>query len=375
MYIIKYYKALPFERILFYSCLLVSLLVVVSNVTNPTLDGPAHLYNAQIINYLIHGNKFISNYYTLNKVPVANLTDHYLLALFLNFFSWQAAEKIIDILYLLSFSLLFRMLIRQWNSSNIGLSIFAIPFSFSYMYYIGFYNFCLSFPLLFGIIIYYRKHFSDIGHVPSLKKYSILCLLFTLIYFTNGLAFLFVGLVLVSYEIFLLIPLFSTKISIEKRVVLKRLLFFFLVGVPGLLFFIVFLHKVPVHSGKGSLSFSELMHWIYITRPLFAYALTEYKYPQCFFYLITVALLIAIYYRVKKKDKIAFNSSDVLLFLSVITLFIYLITADDASVGMMSVRLCYFFFIFLLLWIASQQGSKIVTWIISVLAIAFISPY
>jgi hypothetical protein len=198
---IKRFQAIKLEGVFFYSCLIASLLVVIFNPSNPTIDGPSHLYNTRVINYLISGNGFLSDYYSLNKIPVPNLTDHYLPALFMSIFKWQTAEKLLQVIYLLGFSLLFRALIRQWKEANIGLSIFAIPFSFSIFYYSGFYNACLSFPFLFGTFIYYQKHFSGEDNKPSPKKYVVLCLLITLIYFTNGLAFLFAWLGLFLFEL------------------------------------------------------------------------------------------------------------------------------------------------------------------------------
>jgi hypothetical protein len=363
---IKRVPFILFENILFYTCLAVSLLVVIWNSTNPTLDGPAHLYNAHTINYIAGGNEFIRQFYTLNKIPAANLTDHYLLALFMSVFSWEASEKLLVILYLLSFSILFRKLIRQWNQSNTGISIFAIPFSFSFLYYIGFYNFCLSFPLLFLVIIYYRKRFTGEGNKPSLKNYSILCLLATLIYFTNGLAFMFAGLAL----LLLAVPGFYSN----RQINFQKLMSFSLVWFPGAVCFLIFIIKIPMETNPGIVPFKELMRWIYCARPLSVYTGDEDNYTRYISLLISIVLFTAIYFRIKNKSAFRFIPSDIFLVLSIITLACLIFVPDSASVGMMSIRFCYYFFIFLLIWIALQQGSKIVTAIITValMAIHFI---
>lgn len=344
-----------FERILFYSCLAVSLLAVILNTTNPTLDGPAHLYNAHNILYILSGNEFICHFFSLNKIPVANLTDHYLLALFMSLFSWQAAEKLLIVLYLSGFSILFRKLISQWNRANIGLSIFAIPFSFSFLYYIGFYNFCLSFPLLFGMLIYFQKHFAGTGSKPSKTNYFILCFIATLIYFTNGLTFMFAGLAM----FLLALP----TIYFDKKINFKKLLLSILVLLPGSICFIIFLLKVSIEANPGAVAFPELMRWIYVARPLAVFVSGEDKYTRYISLLIAFAMVTAIWIRVKKKSEFKFNKSDMFFLITIIAFSLFILVPDGASVGMMSIRLCYYFFIFLLIWVSLQQGSKIVTWL------------
>src|SRR6185437_2760205 len=89
-------------------------------------------------------------------------------------------------------------------------------------------------------------------------------------------------------------------------------------------------------------------------------------YTQFFFYLLCISLLIAIYLRAKNGNLKKFYKSDAILLLSVIIFLLYLVIPDDASVGWMSVRLLFFFFVFITMWIATQKGSKVLTWIVAV---------
>lgn len=360
---IKRYPALTFENVFFWLCLLASLWVVWFNPYNPTLDGPAHLYNAQLMNYLIGGNKFIGSYYTLNKIPVANLTDHYILACMLDIFSWQMVEKLFPMLYLLGFSLLFRRLIRQWNPTHTGLSMAAIPFSFSLFYYWGFFNFCLSFLLLFAIVIYYHKHFFGENKTASPVNYLILGLLATLQYFTNGLAFLFTGLLVFLMELPQWIRFFSNA---GFKALLNRVGLIALAWLPGITCFLAFLHKIRLPSGGDTTPFSDLMHDVYTMRPLLVFGKAEITYTHYFFYLLVIAFIAAIYFRLRKRSAFKWNAADIILLLALIAFLLYLFIPDDADVGMMSVRLEYFFAVFLLLWIALQKGSRIITGIISI---------
>jgi len=336
------------------------------NPSNPSLDGPSHLYNAKLINYLLGGDKFISHYYSLTKLPVANLTDHYLLAFFITVFSWQVSEKILVVLYLLSFSFLFRKLIKQWGSMNIGLSIFAIPFSFSSFYYMGFYNFCLSFPLLFGILIYYHKYFVGEGKRTAFKNYSILCLLATLLYFTNGLNFLFAGLSLFLLEMNVPIRLWQGKLAAPIKMDFKRLLSFSLIWAPGVACFLVFIFKVHINSGNFRISIRNIVHLINVIKPLTVDSGRDEIWTRVILYLICTSLLVAIYFRVKRTTQFKTNPSDIFLLVAFISFLLFVIVPNNASVGMMSLRFLYFSFVCIVLWIALQPNNKIITWAISI---------
>ena len=92
----------------------------------------------------------------------------------------------------------------------------------------------------------------------------------------------------------------------------------------------------------------------------------EDKFTQLIALLVAVAMCAAIYFRLKKRAKFKLYKSDLFFLLAIITLSFFLTIRDGASVGMMSIRLCYYFFIFLILWISLQKGSKTITWVCSV---------
>ena len=168
--------AILIERVFFWLCLAVSLATIILSPSNPTLDGPSHLYNARLATYLASGNGFIGNYFATNPIPVPNLTDHYIMTFCCRFLSFAATEKVLQVLCVAGFPVMFRLLVRRFNPENIGLSIIAIPFSFSFLYYLVFIiSYCLSLfflvflpfictglqspehNLAFGIMAFYRS--------------------------------------------------------------------------------------------------------------------------------------------------------------------------------------------------------------------------
>src|SRR6185437_643910 len=98
------------------------------------------------------------------------------------------------LILIVGFPLSFRYVIKTVSPERIGLSAFAIVFSQSFLYYIGFYNFCLSFLFLFAALGVYLKYFQS-GREISIKGYSLLFIFIVLTYFTNGLSFVFLALV------------------------------------------------------------------------------------------------------------------------------------------------------------------------------------
>ncbi len=359
-------RNITFESVFFYSCLGISLLAIILNPVNPTLDGPSHLYNSKLINYLLSGNQFISHYYTLNKIPVPNLTDHYLLALLMAIFRWKLAEILLIVIYLLSFSILFRKLIYQWNRGNIVLSIFAIPFSFSSFYYMGFYNFCLSFSILFGMLIYYRKFFISEENKPNVSRYFVLCLLATLLYFTNGLAFLFAGISLFFLEIGF--PA-TIKPSGNSKINLKRIVLFFLIWLPGLICFLVFMVKVHTNPTNKRIALHDMFHWLNVLKTI-TYSASDEGYTRLIACLICISMSIGIYNRIKKIGARKIEQYDFFLVLSAISVICFILVPDDSSVGMMSFRFSYFFFVFIVLWAALLPNNRLTSWLISFSVIA-----
>jgi len=313
--IFKRFSGVIAERIFFYFCLTATIVALIVSGIVPTLDGPAHVYNAHVTDYIVSGNKFISSYYTLSKAPSPNYVDHYLLALFSSFLSFDWAEKLMQIICVTGFAVFFRRLVWQFNPLGIGLSVFGIPFAFTMLFYLGFYNFCLSFSILFAVVIYYNKWFSNSAENPLLYRYIILSLLTLLLYFTNGLAFLFAGFISGMFEIVAVLPLIRKKVVAPgKYIVLKRLVMFAIVWLPGLLLFACFMKNMPNYADSADHKFAELVGWIPMVRPLVVYTGDDSEYTNLFFYAMLVALGTAILIRVRNKTIFRFTVSDVFLF-------------------------------------------------------------
>jgi hypothetical protein len=368
--LIKRFPAITAESILFYSCLIVTIGILVFCGSFPTLDGPSHIYNADVTNYILSGNKFISQFYSISRTPSPNFTDHYLLVVIRHIFSFENAGKVLQIVYVVSFTVLFRSLVFAYNPAGIGLTIFSIPFAFNFLYYLGFYNFCLSFPLLFIIVLYYHKNFYAGSSTPVLKKYLILELLILLLYFTNGLAFLFSGMLLGLVELRNILWLNRSKTVTPRSIVLKRIIPFVLIWLPGLIMFLVFMsHSRPSIAGEEH-TFVELLGWLSQARALIVYTGLESEYIRWITIALFISIVTGLFYRIKNKVPFWYPDSVVFLMAFFILLLMFFIIPDGSSVGMMSIRFCIYVFVFFLLWLSMQNNYKAITWIVSVIVIA-----
>jgi len=354
------------ERILFYGSLALSILMIFLSSYNPSLDGPSHLYNARLLNSLLSGNDFVQSFYSINKVPIPNLTDHFLLALFNIVFPPALSLKLLLTLCVCLLALSFRRLIGLVRPENIGLSAFSIPLAHSFLFYIGFYNFCLSQGLMVWAIFYYLKHLHSLGTYINAKKYLAMLSLLTLVYFTNGLSFLLAGLVLLLLETG---PLFALIKSKQFGRIGRRVFWFASLWLPGVTCFIAFILLIPVPTVNPPviLSFHEHLQWIYHIRPLDVYSGIETKYTRGFFCLIALLTATGLYMGFKRGSFLRESNLLPLLIATIAVLVLYFTVPDSASVGMMSYRLCFYLFLFFILWLCVQQNIKVVKWAVIIL--------
>lgn len=154
----------------------------------PSLDGPSHLYNANIINSLVfHSNTVFQKYFSINTEPIPNWTSLLLLSILKILFPSYLCEKILLIVLLTGMPYLFRRLIIKIASDGRYYSYLVFPFTHTTFLYLGFYNFCLGILFLLIALIYWISH-AD-AHFKT-KHTAVLALLFLMTYFSNPLLFL-----------------------------------------------------------------------------------------------------------------------------------------------------------------------------------------
>jgi len=89
-------------QLLFWILLAVNIYPIFSVTYFYTGDGPAHLYNATLINDLLFAeNPFSNGFFEIRSLFIPNMGGHALLSSFLHFFDPAMAEKVVYALEIL----------------------------------------------------------------------------------------------------------------------------------------------------------------------------------------------------------------------------------------------------------------------------------
>ncbi len=317
----------------------------------PTIDGPAHLYNSNLLNhYFFSPSSGVDNYFSFNAEPEPNWLGHILLCLFNSFLPSYLAEKIVILLYVFSMPIAFRALIKKLAPENIYASYFGFPLIYTLLFYLGFYNFCLSISLLL-FMIYYR--YERTKTVWSKINFTLLLLL---LYFAH----------LFSFLLFIAIDLYFYCIDFKKsrkeettHFTFKAVLLSILPYLPGILLTINFLIKKSEGGKAIFLPASTLVNWIKEAAPFITLNHDkEYLYTTSLNVVWILLFVYVLFTRLRRKEKL--NVQDNWLLIALVILAAYFILPDDAaSGGYISLRIVLYFFVFFIFWLSLQSIHKL----------------
>ena len=319
----------------------------------PSMDGPAHLYNSNIFSEILKGNQTIKEFYSINPILIPNWTSHFIMGTMMLLFPSWVAEKIFILLYVAGMAVSFRYLIRQINQDAIFLSVLIFPFIYSFLFHLGFYNYCFSFIFFFLALGFYLKYNSAFNP----KRYIYLSLLLVATYFSNALIFGFLGLVLGLFVFYNTYETFkgSKDFKSSFRFGARKLLLLLLVSLPGLILLFIFFKNVTFSPSDEIYPKKELIKWINDARAFIVYDYSgdEILTEQYFHILIILAALSFV--GIKYSKKFELKKADILFIPVLIVLVLYFLTPNGASAGMMSDRYCLILFVFGLLWVCARS--------------------
>jgi hypothetical protein len=357
------------EPIIFYTVLILNMLPVLLFRFFPTMDGAAHLYNSNIINELVfHSSSKMTDYFVFNETIVPNWLGHFILAILNFFLPGFLTEKIFLLLYLFLLPYSFRNLTAQF--SNVFLSYLIFPFCYTSLFYLGFYNLSISFILLFASILYWKKN--EIQW--STKNLIVLFLLISLTYFAH----IFIYSILL-FTLFLMLSQAALRSFLSKKYTLqaifsiywKKYFALFLIALPTLILFFLFVKNVHFEGEEKRIANSELIRWIKDVRPLIALMGEEVRFTEIYYHLLialsSIILFLDIQQIIAKKEKKSYffhfldkisKAKNIFLIIGILVLVLYFTVPDSASAGMMSERLCLLFFIYMVIWLSIQTFPK-----------------
>jgi hypothetical protein len=343
---------------LFLGLTLVSLIPVLAFRHFPTLDGPAHLHNANLLGYLLCGDGFVGEYFTLNNLSTPNWLGHLLIIGVQRLFGSVIAEKAIATLCIAGMAYSFRFLIKTINGNQLQPSYLIFPFTYSFFLYLGFFNFIISIALLFVSIALYLQ----LKERYSLYKNLAIIILVLLSYFAHPFGFLAYAL---SVGLFtLMIALHSASNRHYGKLFIHGLVFASTIAIPSILYLNYTGGNVVALSSE-KYPFGELARWLYRLRPLVVFNFGREQVYTTAIFLLLVSLCITIAMNkflplrglVEKGKADSFHSA--WLYAGLVILLLYFIVPNQInSGGYVSDRLNFLVFIFLMVWLSSYIWNK-----------------
>ncbi len=215
----------------------------------PMQDIWQHLALVDVIhNYWAPGSVY-PDYFLLPDVPKPNLFYYFVTSL-IGYATptLEIANKIVLTLYVIAFPLGFLYLLRSFGRSK-WLSLFAFPFIFNAMFYLGFVSFFLAMPMMFMATGAYRRFVSANDERAALPDGILATLFLVLIYFTHAHVFLLTCLLM---GVLWLLYVEGFWDGARKIAPFAPSMIFF---VPW--FVVYFIENVPSSSGMGFGSFDN----------------------------------------------------------------------------------------------------------------------
>ncbi len=353
-----------------------NLIPILSSKFFPTLDGPAHLYNSQLIKTLLfEKNGLLNNFFIFNLEPVPNWTGHLVLATFSLFFPAFVAEKVLLLFYMIGLPLSFRALIKTVSTNNILFSYLIFPFTYSSIFFLGFYNFSIALVLVLFTLNFWIKNEQNITTIKNtLKLFSLIIL----IYFSHIFIFAILLFLIGIYTFIKFTLQLAENPNNIKQIFFDSVKKSGIILVSSIIPLFLFSYYVISRKPSGNYTFLSndvLLNWIKNIRPIIALNSSEEVYTKKIFYLILSIFIIAVYNRINSikinyaltfRDKLfsvvkqIFTISEFWLVSTIFILVLYFKLPDsDGNAGYVSVRLGLLFFLFLIIWLSTQ---KFPTW-------------
>ncbi|MCC7301067.1 MAG: hypothetical protein IT233_00340 [Bacteroidia bacterium] len=333
--------------VMYGAALLLVALPVLLSPYYPTLDGPAHACNANMLRAWFTGEReFLSGFLDLNYFPNPNLISHIILGVLGSVTDTATAEKWMVFLCVMALPLSFRYLLLGFRERLNAWSFLIFPLTYSFPLLMGFFNFSLALSLMF----------SSIGLFSRLKqngtRYS---LLFLLVLLFTYLSHLFVFGITVG--ILFLIALSDAKSLREWP---QKLFPVFLMALPGLVLSVLFLLQQPHVNMGGWPDAGEIAGFFKDSRSLVALH-TELEAPYVAGITILLAVLFVLFLiRWRSADRVM-----QIFFLTGIGLGLLCFVFPDWMFGggYLSIRLHYFCLLMLSLAFAMKRNGHWMGWL------------
>lgn len=301
-----------------------------------TNDGPAHVYNANLIaHYFGKYHQNITAFFNFNTSIEPNWTGHLILIFFKLFVSGAFSEKLLVASIIALFPVTIRNLVITINKTNSWIAWLSIPFAFNFLIGLGFYNFSIGLVLfIFSIDYALKNEFEFKG-----RQIFMLVFLSLSLYFSH----------LIVYALFFLFVSFG--ILLKKNNNQKALFSFIGLQIPFLVLCFLFIIHHSKGQTDGTLGFDLLFDWLLKARPLIVYSESEEaRFGHIYNVVIGILLLTGIIYasinKIKMSAKTHFLMCLAFMFFMIILFFVA--PNELVSGGFLNIRMLLLFYVFLI---------------------------
>lgn len=332
----------------------------------PSLDGPAHFHNSILLKEYFTGNETVRSNFELTPFYIPNLFSNYLITAFSLFLSYGQSAFLFffSFYFLFLYSSYYLLKSYQVRFSGINAIAFSIFFNGTLLN-LGFYNFSWSVIFLFFGLGFYRRNFINRDN-KTLSKYAVYLVILFFLYYSNALTLVFFSIYIAITECVMLIK--NIKQKNKTRPFVLHLLKLSLFSLPcAILLFIFYTHST-LNKSTGVNDYVGLNTLLLNFGCIIVYSFeAESECTAIMFSYVALLFLYSILQKVKTKSY--FELEDIFLLVSLILLYLYYHVWDQSSVGMMSTRLQYFFFLFLVIWLLVQKTDMLKLIVVSGLSV------
>jgi hypothetical protein len=118
--------------------------MVLSVPAFPSMDGPLHLYYADIVRNLLAATNLYGDYFQLKSLVTPYALQYFTLAALQMIFSPLMSEKVLICIYIVIFGVGFAYLVNAAAGRRTPWVLFGLPFCMHRLVYMGFLNYCIG---------------------------------------------------------------------------------------------------------------------------------------------------------------------------------------------------------------------------------------
>jgi hypothetical protein len=337
-----------FEQIAFYILLALALLEQWWFRAFISMDGPAHLYNASLLN-LYNSSDLVKGFFDKNFFYLPNYLSHWLLQGLLNVFDPLVAEKIFLSIIVVFLPITFRLLVRKITKDTPYYSFLIFPIVFSSLLHHGFYNFCL------GFVLFNCQMILTMNLTGGYKRGQTIIFLFitsVLLFYCHLFGF---GLSLLTNGLLIAIILWK-----DKKAARNKLFLFFGIHIPTLVLTLLFIITTKVTNFDYDFEPHEKSIGLLTFSPSIIFD-NEEELPYTVVLSVMLISLIVSTLTLRWQDKVKLHFTDLFFLLGIAAIYVIYHSKDGDLGGMFVLRLLHLTFFFMLLWTACNARKGYIT--------------